>query len=106
MTRSSLSSPESLSISYLQREPCGISMIALTTRGAFLPTGTPCQGWETVIIMGAFESEITNLKENWRIGKLSHDGCPEHGGQQAEDDTSRDIQQEITVIAFPYQSEG
>src|SRR5579863_843852 len=105
MTRSSFSKPESLSISYLQREPCGISMIALTTRGALLPTGTPCQGWETVIIMGAFESENTNLKENCPMGKLSHDGCPEHRGQQPQHDATCDIEQEITVVAFPNEAD-
>src|SRR5580658_2970800 len=67
MTRSSFSNPESLSISYLQREPCGISMIALTTRGAFFPVGTPCQGWETVIITGAIEKLSFMLQDFFQI---------------------------------------
>src|SRR5687768_10734495 len=50
MIRSRRKRPLGLSISYFTLEPCGISMMAFTVRGAASPGGTPCQGWETVII--------------------------------------------------------
>src|SRR6185312_10780061 len=70
MTRSSLSRPLSLSISYLAREPCGISMIAFTTRGEPSPTGTPCQGCETVIMSQTYSipwDEKNLLLERMRL---------------------------------------
>src|SRR5512139_1501945 len=90
MMRSSRNRPLSLSISYLARDPCGISITALTVRGAWSPGGTPCQGWETVI-MNYF---------------LFGDQRTQPGCSKTQKHTSCKIQKECSISVLLQQGQG